>query len=102
MGKWAPGDKACGQNILTVGEKYTFSKDVTTGHCHITGHWLVWLVYGFVLWNGGWCYNSMFIFIINEWDDVQLLEVERVVGWDVIDNQKAGKNYLLKVLFVFM
>ena len=47
-------------------------------------------------------YNSTFAFITNEYDDVQVLEGERMVGWDVMNNHRGEKIAWFKVLSVFI
>ena len=44
----------------------------------------------------------MFVFIMNECDDVWALEVEWVVGYDVMNKQRVGKIAWFKVLSVFI
>ena len=44
----------------------------------------------------------MFVFIMNECNDVQVLEVEHVAGWDVMNNQRVGKIAQVKVLSVLI
>ena len=44
----------------------------------------------------------MFVFIMNGCDDVQVLEVEHVIGWDIMNNQRVGKIARFKVPSVFI